>query len=86
MSILQSVFPKLGFPTETDAERIHKIAVSRILPNPAQPRKYFDNGETLRLADSIRTHGILQPLCVRKSLGTCQPLGADRARRGCGKQ
>lgn len=66
MSILQSVFPKLGFPAATDEERIHKIAVSRILPNPAQPRKYFDNGETLRLADSIRLHGILQPLCVRK--------------------
>lgn len=67
MNILQSVLPKFGFGEQNEAlDRVHKIAVSRILPNPAQPRKYFDNGETLRLADSIRTHGILQPLCVRK--------------------
>jgi len=67
MNILQTVFPKLGFTeAQGSLDRIHRIEVSRILPNPSQPRKYFDNGETLRLADSIRLHGILQPLCVRK--------------------
>lgn len=68
MNILQTVLPKFGLsPIGEDAlDRIHRIEVSRILPNPAQPRKFFDSGETLRLADSIRTHGILQPLCVRK--------------------
>ena len=71
MNILQTVLPKLGIPESTAGlDRIHKIAVCRILPNPAQPRKYFDSGETLRLADSIRTHGILQPLCVRKPVST----------------
>ncbi len=67
MNILQTVLPKFNLNERgADLDRVHKIAVSRILPNPAQPRKYFDNGETLRLADSIRLHGILQPLCVRK--------------------
>ena len=68
MNILQNVFPRLPEkePIVAETEQIHKIPVCRILPNPAQPRKYFDSGETLRLADSIRLHGILQPLCVRK--------------------
>lgn len=58
--------PFLGARGEDAAARVYQIEVCRILPNPAQPRKYFDNNETLRLADSIRRHGILQPLCVRK--------------------
>ncbi len=66
MNILQNVLPKIGLCREDGADRVHKIPICRILPNPAQPRKYFDGGETLRLADSIRLHGIIQPLCVRK--------------------
>ncbi len=70
MNVLQNVLPKIGLVKDTGADRIHKIEVCRILPNPSQPRKYFDSGETLRLADSIRMHGILQPLCVRKAAST----------------
>lgn len=66
MNLLQNVLPKLGLGTDSSADKIHKLPVCRILPNPAQPRKFFDSNETLRLADSIRLHGILQPLCVRK--------------------
>lgn len=69
MNLLQNMLPKLNLSagkTDDATERVHRIPVCRILPNPAQPRKYFDSDETLRLADSIRRHGILQPLCVRK--------------------
>ena len=66
MNILQNVLPKIC--QRDDYDRIHKIPICKILPNPSQPRKFFDNDETLRLADSIRIHGILQPLCVRKDL------------------
>ncbi len=66
MKILENVLPKIGLSKDAHYDRIHKIPVCRILPNPSQPRKHFDSNETLRLADSIRIHGILQPLCVRK--------------------
>lgn len=67
MNLLQNLLPRFSEKNEEEAlDRVHKIPVCRILPNPAQPRKYFDSNETLRLADSIRLHGILQPLCVRK--------------------
>ena len=46
---------------------ILQIKVDDIRPNRAQPRAEFDNNSIIRLADSIRRYGILQPLSVRKS-------------------
>jgi ParB family chromosome partitioning protein len=42
-----------------------QVAVDQIQHNPYQPRKAFDEEELSRLSDSVRTHGILQPLVVR---------------------
>ena len=43
-----------------------RIPVDRIVPNPRQPRKHFSEEEIEELAASIREHGILQPLVVRR--------------------
>jgi len=48
--------------------RIHMISIERITPNPSQPRKNFEDEAIIRLADSIRRYGILQPLSVRRLL------------------
>jgi ParB family chromosome partitioning protein len=45
-------------PTEVD--------VDAIVPGPMQPRTHFDEGSLEGLADSIRSHGIVQPLLVRR--------------------
>lgn len=45
------------------------LRLSEIKPNHEQPRKYFDEGALSELADSIREHGVLQPLIVRPMLG-----------------
>jgi ParB family transcriptional regulator, chromosome partitioning protein len=42
------------------------IAISRIAPNPGQPRKVFRESELSTLAASIREQGVLQPLVVRR--------------------
>lgn len=42
------------------------VRLSEIEPNKAQPRKTFDENALAELADSIREHGIIQPLLVRK--------------------
>ena len=44
-----------------------QIALSAIRPNPRQPRVRFDPDELAELAESIRTHGILQPLVVART-------------------
>ena len=49
------------------AERqIVRLPVSKIDPNRSQPRRTFDNESLVRLADSIRQYGILQPITVRR--------------------
>ena len=49
-----------------DSGKIFCISADRIIPNHAQPRKLFDEDAILRLADSIRRYGLLQPLSVRR--------------------
>jgi ParB family chromosome partitioning protein len=44
-----------------------QIALSAIRPNPRQPRASFDPDELAELAESIRIHGILQPLVVART-------------------
>ena len=45
--------------------QIRDIPVARILPNPAQPRLSYEEESLTELADSIREHGVLQPILVR---------------------
>lgn len=40
------------------------VEVNRIIPNPYQPRRFFDEQKLKELADSIRQYGVLQPLVV----------------------
>ena len=49
----------------TDEASVSTLAVSEIEPNRGQPRKQFDPAALADLADSIRQHGVLQPLVVR---------------------
>lgn len=63
---LSSLIPKdvdtsLFFET---TERIHKLALNVIEPNPDQPRRHFDKESLEELATSIKKHGILQPIVV----------------------
>ena len=48
----------------SEDERIKKIDISLLEPNPEQPRLHFDERALQELADSIKQHGILQPLVV----------------------
>lgn len=49
------------------SEAVLQIKTDDIRPNRAQPRADFDQNSIIRLADSIRRYGILQPLTVRES-------------------
>jgi ParB family chromosome partitioning protein len=44
-----------------------EIPLDRIVPNPEQPRRVFDEGQLDSLAKSIRVHGVLQPVVVRRA-------------------
>jgi len=52
---------------EESGKRVLQIKTDDIRPNRAQPRAEFEQNSIIRLADSIRRYGILQPLTVRLS-------------------
>ncbi len=58
--------PRRRMPSpDEDPSMIVWIATEKIRPNRSQPRLSFESNATLRLADSVRRYGILQPLTVR---------------------
>ena len=65
--------------TYMETGRVMFLPARIIRPNPAQPRKVFREDSLSELADSIRQHGILQPLSVRRT-GTGYELIAGERR------
>ena len=59
-------------------ERVTEIDVEFIEPNPVQPRRVFETGPLRELAESIESHGIIQPLVVRKHEGRYQLIAGER--------
>jgi len=57
------------------------VAIDRIRHNPYQPRKQFDEDELQQLTDSVKTHGILQPLVVRDAGDHFQLIAGERRLR-----
>jgi ParB family chromosome partitioning protein len=55
-----------------------EVAIAGIDPNPSQPRKEFDSDELKALADSIKTHGVLQPVIVRAVGERFQLIAGER--------
>ncbi len=65
--------------TYMETGRVVFLPAKAIRPNPAQPRKIFREEALTELADSIRQHGVLQPLSVRR-VGTAYELIAGERR------
>jgi len=55
-----------------------EIPLDRIRPNPRQPRQRMDQTELDGLADSIREHGVLQPILVTETLDGYQLVAGER--------
>lgn len=60
---------------------VRSLPVASIRPNPYQPRVAFEETALQELADSIRAHGVLQPIVVRRSLGGYEVLAGERRLR-----
>lgn len=48
-----------------NANSVRQISVTQLQPGPFQPRRIFDDAEIAQLAESIKAHGILQPILAR---------------------
>jgi ParB family chromosome partitioning protein len=64
---------------EPEQEGVSKLPIAKVQPNPQQPRKNFEPEALTDLANSIRQHGMIQPICVRLlSSGYYQIISGER--------
>jgi ParB family chromosome partitioning protein len=59
-------------------ERVHQISLGSIVPSALQPRKDFERDALQELSDSIRQHGIIQPLIVRQAGARFELIAGER--------
>ena len=62
-------------------DRVLSLRVADIRPNPYQPRRVFDETGLRELAASIRVHGVLQPLTVRRTAEGWELIAGERRLR-----
>src|SRR5205085_3011238 len=72
------VTPRSDGDTAASSDKIRTIALSNIIPSPLQPRKEFARDALQELVDSIRQHGIIQPLIVRPVNGRHELIAGER--------
>ena len=75
-------------PEEQEKEKIiingeTMININKIEPNPNQPRKKFDEDALGELAESIKIHGLIQPILVQKKDNMYQIIAGERRWRAC---
>ena len=64
-----------------DGERVYNIPVESIARDPKQPRKSFDDVTLNELSESIKNHGILQPITVKQDGDKFQIIAGERRYR-----
>lgn len=66
-------------------EKVQKIPINKLRPNPDQPRKHFDEDTLNELAESVKNHGIVQPLVVTKNGTEYRIIAGERRWRAAKK-
>ncbi len=70
---------------ESEQKGISFIDINEIKPNQNQPRKVFDEEKLGELADSIKEHGLIQPVILRKAEKGYEIVAGERRWRACRK-
>ncbi|WP_395749831.1 ParB/RepB/Spo0J family partition protein [Prosthecobacter sp.] len=68
--------PALAQPAPGDV--VNRVTLDQIVPSPLQPRKEFQPEMLTELMESIREHGIIQPLIVRRVNGKLELIAGER--------
>lgn len=79
---LEALIPELNISEE---DRVQYIALADLRPNPFQPRQTFDEEALMELAESIKQHGVLQPILVRPAVVGYEIIAGERRWRAAGR-
>ena len=77
----QEAAPVIAAPAP--GEVVRRVALDTLLPSPLQPRKNVREESLAELVESIREHGIIQPLIVREVDGRFELIAGERRWRAC---
>ena len=80
-----AVVEQTPVPQAELGERVLRVALNQVRSSPMQPRKTFRDEQLLELMESIREHGVIQPLVVRRVNGTLELIAGERRFRACQK-
>lgn len=72
---LDALIPSLSV---NDDDKVIEIPLTQLRPNPYQPRKTFDEDSIKELAESIKQHGVIQPIIVRTVLKGYEIIAGER--------
>lgn len=77
---LGALIPSAAAPVARSVEsaRPTEMDIDLITPNPSQPRVHMDDARLEELAQSIRTHGVIQPILVRKLADRTEIIAGER--------
>ena len=64
-------------------EAVRRVPIGDVVPSPFQPRKRFQEEHLAELVESIREHGVIQPLIVRDVAGRLELIAGERRWRAC---
>lgn len=64
-----------------DDKGLTRLSVYEVDPNPYQPRRDFDDSEIIALCESLKEHGLLQPIVVRRAENRFQLISGERRLR-----
>ncbi len=64
--------------TQTPSEEIINVKIADLRSNPYQPRKVFDETALKELSDSIKEHGVFQPIIIKKSIKGYEIIAGER--------
>ena len=74
-----------GLADRSTTDEVKNIPVNSIIPSPYQPRTLFDDDRIDELCQTIRTHGIIQPIVVRVKNNTFELIAGERRLRAVKK-
>ncbi len=69
---------------ETPKDKVVMLEIKDLMSNPYQPRKVFDDDALKELSESIKEHGVFQPIIVRKSVKGYNIIAGERRVRASG--
>lgn len=72
---------EVGIDSSSRRRFAMQIPIGDVRPNPEQPRRRFERESLQELADSIRLHGVLQPLLVREGMDGFELIAGERRLR-----